>query len=274
MDESFFEDSGFRQFKYIFFVGALVLVLLGVWKHEEIMKYTNFGDYGKALIVIESIPGTKVTLMDEGMFSRELGVTGENGLLTLEESKDIVGIRLLVSPPNYLPEEFKVDRVARGEVVTFRPMLSPSGGGLKVDSFPTGAKVFVNDEERGKTPWSSYRFIHGDELFVTVKMDGYVVESREVEIRGGEWQHVVVSLNTTWCTIDLLSPRAEYNLEGVRAYIDGESVTLEDGSIKFVEPGLRALKIVSRDGLDLEKTVNIKPGQTLEMRIPRWFFED
>jgi hypothetical protein len=34
------------------------------------------------------------------------------------------------------------------------------------------------------------------------------------------------------------------------------------------------IEVVAQDGLKLEKTINIKPGQTIRLKLPDWFVDD
>ena len=190
------------------------------------------------------------------------------------EKKIITGLRVLLEHPQYFPEEKSFDFVGQGEMATFHATMAPLLGSLQVKSFPEGAKVWVDDEEVGTTPWSKEGIRHGTEMFIQVSLEDFVKQSRQVKIVGGEREELLFNLRSTLCSITLVSPKPTFSFAGLKVYLDDELGTLDESEIKFVQPGKRMLRVISHDGLILRKVVNLKPGQHLKLALPDWFVED
>ena len=274
MDETHFKDPKKRREKRAIFFIMLVLLALSIWQRDAILGYFSFREHGEARIVIYAEPGTKVSLVEEKTPGKVVGRVGRDGKLTLVEEKAISGLRLSLQHPSYFPEEKSFDFVGKGEVATYRAAMAPLLGSIEVNSFPAGAKVWVDDEEVGTTPWTRQGIPHGTELLIQVGLDNFVKQSRQVRILGGQKEEVLLNLRSTWCAITLVSPEPTFSIAGLKVFLDEELRTLVDGEIRFIEPGKHELRLVARDGLVLRKQVNLKPGQHLSLRLPDWFVED
>ena len=56
--------------------------------------------------------------------------------------------------------------------------------------------------------------------------------------------------------------------------MSGNSYKLDGNVLKFVSPGRHTVEVLAHDGLKIEKVINIKPGQTIRLKLPDWFVED
>ncbi|MCZ6671408.1 MAG: PEGA domain-containing protein [Verrucomicrobia bacterium] len=274
MDESHFEDPGARIFKYCFFACLLVVTAVGIWKKEAILSYFSFREFGEAKIVIYTVPATKVSVYEASGNRREVGLAGRDGKFTLVEQGRIKAVRVHLSHPYYFPEEKLFENVEKGQVVTFQAAMTPLLGSIRVQTFPNGATVFVDDEEVGVSPWRKRDIRDGTQLFVEVKSEGFISQYREIVIVGGNEEDLVFSLVPSECTISLETDTAGFSFESLNVFVDGELYTLNGQVLRFVRPGRRIVEVVSHDGLKLQKSINIKPGQTLHMKLPDWFCED
>lgn len=274
MDESHFDATGARVSKYVFFLGLLVITFVGIWQKERILGLFSFREYGEARIVIHALPGTSVSLMDDKRNKRELGLVGRDGKFTLVEEGGIEKIRVHLYHPYYFPEEKEFENVGKGEVITFQAAMAPLLGNLKVRTIPDGATVYLNDKEVGETPWFKRDIRDGTKLRVEVRLPGYITESREVEIRGGHTEELVITLNSTNCYILLETDKEDFDFSSLDVFLNGEVYPLYGNEMKFVPPGLHNLEVVAYDGLRLTKEINIKPGQTIHLELPDWFVED
>lgn len=274
MDESHFEATGARVSKYLFFLGLLVITFVGLWQKERILGLFSFREYGESRIVINAIPGTSVSVLDDKRNKRELGLVGRDGKFTLVEQGDVEKVRIQLYHPYYFPEEKEFKNIKKGDVVTFQAEMAPLLGNLKVQTIPEGATVYLNDKKVGETPWFKRDIHDGTKFFVEVRLPGFIAQSREVEIRGGRTEELVLTLKSTSCSILLETDKVEFDYSSLHVFLNGESYPLYANEMKFVPPGLHNLLLVAYDGLRLQKEVNIKPGQTIHLKLPDWFVED
>lgn len=274
MDESHFENAGARIFKYCFFALMLAITGIGLWQKEAILGYFSFREHGEARIVIHTLPGTQVSVVEEGGKKRELGLVGRDGKFTMVEQGAIQSVRVHLYHPYYFPEEKLFETVKKGEISSFQANLVPLLGSLHVQSFPSGAILYVEDKEVGTTPWMKRDIRDGTRLWVEVRLEGYIPQYREVVIEGGKEESVVFSLVSSEASISLETDKESFDFSSLRIFVDGFSFALTGQVLRFVEPGRHRIEVVAYDGLKLEKEINIKPGQTLHLELPDWFVED
>ena len=105
-------------------------------------------------------------------------------------------------------------------------------------------------------------------------MPGFIPQRREVVIEGGKDEDLVFSLLSSESKISIESTQSEFDYQSLRVFIDGNLYSLEGQQVRFVTPGKRVLEVISHDDLRLQKTINIKPGQTLHLKLPDWFVDD
>ena len=274
MDESHFDDPGARLFKYCFFLIVGGLTALGIWQKEAILEHFSFREHGEARIVVYALPGTKVSLVQGDAKKREVGQVGRDGKFTLVEQGNIADLRVLLSHPYYFPEEKSFAEVLKGDVGIFQAEMVPLLGSVLVRSFPSGATVVVDDEEVGQTPWKKRDLREGLVMQIEARMPGYIPQYKEVVIQGGREEDVVFSLKSSESRIVLETNKEGFEFSTVRVFLDGELLTLEDQTLRHVRPGRHSIEVVAHDGLQLKKEINIKPGQTLRLKLPDWFVED
>lgn len=274
MDESHFEDTGARIFKYCFFTTMLVLTCVGFWQKDAILGYFSFREHGESRIVITAISGTKVSIVDAGNKKRELGLVGRDGKFTLVERGAMKDVRINLDHPYYFPEEREFDLVAKGQVLTFYAAMVPLLGTLTVKTFPSGATVFVDDKKVGVSTYKERNIRDGKTLLVEVRLEGYITQYRETTIAGGRDSEVVFSLVSSEAMISLETDKEGFSYDSLRIFINGISYALDGQYLRNVRPGRHKIEVVASDGLKLQKEINIKPGQTIHMGLPDWFVDD
>ena len=274
MDESHFEDTGARVFKYSLFSLLLLVTFLGIWQKEAILGYFSFREFGEARIVIYALSGTSVSVVDEDRKKRELGLVGRDGKFTLVEQGNIDQVRINLYHPYYFPEETVFENVKKAEVVSFHAAMAPLLGSIKVRTIPDGATLYVDDEEVGVSPWRKKDIRDGTRFRIEARLSGFISQSREVEIFGGKEEELVLSLGSISCSITLETDKPDFSFASLRVFIGGNSYPMDGNVLKFVTPGRHMIEVVAQDGLKLEKTINIKPGQTIRLKLPDWFVDD
>ncbi len=74
----------------------------------------------------------------------------------------------------------------------------PKYGTLSVFSQPGGARVFINDEERGTTPFSGTELTAGEEYTVEIALDGYSSYLKTLAIEEGDNPAINAELKPAW----------------------------------------------------------------------------
>ncbi|MDA0348168.1 MAG: PEGA domain-containing protein [Verrucomicrobia bacterium] len=274
MDESHFEHTGARVFKYSFFAVVIAITCIGLWQKEAILGYFSFREHGESRIVIYAEAGTKVSVVETGNKLRELGFVGRDGRFTLVEKGEIKGVRINLNHPHYFSEDRHFDLVEKGEVAVFQSAMVPLLGSLSVRTFPTGAKVLIDGKDEGLSPLRKLNIRDGKRFLVEVRLKGYISQNRDAVIEGGKTAELVFSLVSSQATISLETNKSDFDFSKLRLFMGGESYALDGQLLRNVKPGKHTIEVVAHDGLKLEKVINIKPGQTLHMQLPDWFVED
>ena len=274
MDESHFENTGARVFKYSFFTVLIAVTVLGLWQKEAILGYFAFREHGESRIVIYAETGTKVSIVETGNKLRELGFVGRDGRFTVVEKGEIKDVRINLNHPHYFSEDRHFDIVKKGELAVFQSAMVPLLGVLSVRTFPTGATVIIDGNDEGPSPFRKLNIREGKRFLVEVRLDGYISQYRDAVIEGGKTAELVFSLVSSAATISLETNKSDFDYSKLRLFIGGESYALDGQLLRNVKPGKHTIEVVAHDGLKLEKVINIKPGQTLHLQLPDWFVED
>ena len=124
---------------------------------------------------------------------------------------------------------------------------------LKIDSYPQGAKVFINDKEEGQTPYTSFKFPAVYKLRIT--KNGYVPIEKEIEIKDDQ--------NTFF--YNLIKNASYINLKVVPSdatvLIDGKDYT--NKSNIEIAPGKHTISVTKNLYFPFKKEIDLKVGETL-----------
>ncbi len=146
---------------------------------------------------------------------------------------------------------------------------SPKEDTIKIDSEPTGAKVFINGEEMGTTPFSrTFRRSTFENKYMVFKKDGYAVKEVTLEKQFNSsslWNFIFITTTSgaTSFGIDALSGALiEYS---PRAYVvplakkEAEDALTSDEKVIFVVQNFESLKknIVRGAGEHLQSLYDI-----------------
>jgi hypothetical protein len=274
MDESHFENTRARVFKYSFFTVLIAITCIGLWQKEAILGYFSFREYGESRIVIYAESGAKVSIVESGNNLRELGFVGRDGKFTIVEKGAIKSLRINLNHPHYFSEDRFFDLVKKGDVTVFESAMVPLLGILSVRTFPSGATVLIDGKDAGLSPIKKLNLRDGKQFLIDVRLAGYISQYRDAVIEGGKTTELVFSMVTSEATISLETDMSDFDYSKLRLFMGGESYALDGQLLRNVKPGKHTIAVVAHDGLKLEKVINIKPGQTLHLQLPDWFVED
>ncbi len=123
---------------------------------------------------------------------------------------------LRVVQPRYLVFEQSVT-VRDGETTPVVAKLVPNFGGLRIESEPPGAEVWLDGKRVGQTPWSDGRHRLGTyELRVVRPL--YLIAEQKVTVRSTDTTHVVAKLVPNFGSL-----RAETEPPGASIHLDGQA---------------------------------------------------
>ena len=199
----------------------------------------------QGLVLIKSNPpGAAVTL---GQVS-----VGTTPLALHEIGRGTHRARLAMDGFDTKEIEFEVtDRIPKALNVD---MISNSGV-LVVQSVPSGATVFVDGRNEGRTPLSVARVGRG-ERDITLQLSGYETVRRSVVIESAGTARVDVTMDLLPGGLTVISmPNA------ARVYINGEYAGDAPLQLTDIEPGLKQVRVSKRGHADVTRNVNVGLGE-------------
>ncbi|WP_232473523.1 PEGA domain-containing protein [Thermococcus profundus] len=133
-------------------------------------------------------------------------------------------------------------------------------GYLKVDTNPTGAKVYINGSLIGTTPLQNYKLPTGRHQLKLVK-EGYKEYVTTIEIGPGLTTIVMVRLTPEPAVLTINSDPS-----GAKVYINGsyEGVTPLDLTL---QPGTYEVRLLKEDYEDYTSVVTLEPGEERTLNV-------
>ena len=128
-------------------------------------------------------------------------------------------------------------------------------GSILVESKPTSATIFLDDEESGTTPDTLKSITPGRHL-VEVKMDGYKVWSKSITVRGNEENTITAILQTITGSILVESEPAN-----ARILLDGDEVGATPESFRYITPGPHELEVKMDEYEVWREIVDVEAGK-------------
>jgi len=98
--------------------------------------------------------------------------------------------------PNYVSMEQNV-KISGGKVIHLSKTLEIDYAGLKFESVPDGAEVFMDDVRMGTTPLSLPNILPGVERKIRISLDGFEDVLQSVTLQPGENRVVKSELKST-----------------------------------------------------------------------------
>jgi hypothetical protein len=181
----------------------------------------------------------------------------------------------------YRPLTHKL-KLAAGETQKISLPMTPIPASLTVVSLPDKARVYVNNELRGKTPLDLTDLSPGT-YRVRVEMDGYEPNARDVEMSRGARKTEEFRMVSNAGRIELISEPAgatvfldERKLGETKAKTDSATSISEVFAIDPVQTGEHEVRVVRKQHADFRQKVIIEQGKTtsVQARLVRRFVPD
>ena len=206
----------------------------------------------KQFLIMDVSPSDATVLIDD--IPQKL----ENGVLTVD---------LVCGKHSYSVEramfkrvdgEFEITPEQRTEISV---SLEETSGFIYVTSTPIqNAKVYIDEEYEGDTPFTSKRMSEGEHT-VKVISDGYYIYTRTVNVIAGKTHEVEAELKQSFSGVYLIAsqPDAEIRLDGI---------PLGNGSWKGrVDPGKHKVEQVKEGFVIATEVINAVKGQNVTIKL-------
>ena len=204
----------------------------------------------------------------------------ERGVTPIKLTNVPKGLATIVFRLAGYEEETRELRMQAGASQTLSLRLKGRAAQLKVVSTPEGARVFIDDDFKGKTPLDLYSVRPGEHS-LRVEVEGYAPATRTVEIANAGESTEEFTLESTLGRIEIITTPP-----GARVFIDGKSAgtTAEQGdsvkskllAIEKVAVGSHTV-LVHCDGYeDKGYKINVTSRETTQLyaRLKRIFTPD
>ncbi len=155
--------------------------------------------------------------------------------------------------------------VAEGQKLVFEVLLEAreaKQGSLMVASSPTGATVYLNQKERGKTPLAIDN-LAADNYFVELRKEGYMLWKKAVRIDAGKRAIVDAILETEAAPKSLI--KVSVDLSNAEIYLDGRLVGMSPSITLEVEPGNHDVEVRPVGRKPQTKSLRVEAGKTLDV---------
>lgn len=136
------------------------------------------------------------------------------------------------------------------------------GGRLDIETSPTGASVFLDGEELGKTPLTKQNIRPGSQVLL-LRLENYQDHSQNIQIESGEIEKIDCSMNSVFGELQIIiqdQPEMEI-------MFNGEQVNLGDFPIRNLTQGVYPLTILCSGFFPVDTTVAIFSNETTELQI-------
>lgn len=189
------------------------------------------------------------------------------------------GAELEIQLPGYKTYTESV-RLYPGQEISLNANLTPEPGTLTVLSEPEGARVYLDNALRGRTPFTANRLQAG-RYRIRVDLEGYDSEARSADI---------VATDSTTLEFRLVKNSGELLLvtepPNVKVFINGRYKGTTDAStagavsealsLDLLPEGRHTLELVRRGFFDLEKQIDIRAGEVVSLHetLRRRFIPD
>lgn len=147
----------------------------------------------------------------------------------------------------------------RAVKVARAPVIVP--GQLSVNSTPAGAQVRIDgQEDPGWVTPANITGIEPGQHMVTIKKEGYVSETRSIEVGSGGKSFLVVQLASAGATAAISSVPS-----GAEVLVDGKDIGhATPVQITVQKPGVHSFVVRKSGYLDETTTASLQPGQTFQ----------
>ena len=223
----------------------------------------------KRVIMVALEHATFTLQVDSSPSEAEVYIDGvKKGTTPLEINDLIIGKHFVeVRKENYakwskeINEEDEMDS-GGNKTIVFEANLSPSVASITINSIPDGAKVIINGEEKGVTPFVMDNVEPGSYQILVIK-DGYVPYKEGFSIVKGDYVKRDLALTKANTFLMIKSDPT-----GAKVYINGEYKGATPYSEANLTPGEYSLRVVKDGYLEYSTEIEVIEGKTTVYSYP------
>lgn len=156
------------------------------------------------------------------------------------------------------PAQKQPIQVAGGSVQQEQP--GSRSGNLKVNSTPSGAKIYINDAFEGNGPLSIS--LDPGRYRVEARMKGFSTEHETIRLRSGKTLRLNLILDRIAASLWIRSQP-----EDARIYIDNEYYGVTPDTIRDLSAGSVRVRVFKKGFEEWERTVNLVKGEEKELNV-------
>ncbi|ACS33484.1 DUF2341 domain-containing protein [Thermococcus gammatolerans] len=164
-----------------------------------------------------------------------------------------------LSKDGYISQEVGV-LINPEETTKINRALVPEHATLTIESEPSGARVYINSVNRGKTPLSLN--LSPGTYSVEVALEGYKPYKTSVSLNGGDKRTISATLTPLPASLTIVSSPAE-----AKVYIDGSYVGTTPIENHNLSSGEHSIKVEKENYEGYSITVTLKPGQKKTLNV-------
>lgn len=135
---------------------------------------------------IRSEPGASVAVIDADDTKIELGVTDDEGDLSLKKGLFASTYQVVVEKEGYAPTILKDQKLKLGEVSVIKAPLTPLPASLAVRTDPPGARILLNGADIGVSPVTLDLIVPGEKYRVGAQLKNYRSIEQRIEVDPGQ----------------------------------------------------------------------------------------
>jgi len=234
--------------------------------YEDEVKHVTLDRNNQKKIVMAALEHATFTLqVNSSPANAEVYVDGVNKGLTPVEVDDLIIAKhfIEVKLENYakwtkeISETDEINSIT-GNTVVLDASLVPSTASITINSIPDKAKVIINGEEKGTTPFVIDNVEPGDYQIEVIK-DGYTTYSEGIVIAKGDSvkRDLALTKAETFLMIDS-------DPEGATVFINGTNKGGTPYAEANLSPGIYSLRLVKEGYLEYSTEIEVFKGKTSE----------
>ena len=238
--------------------------------YKEEMRQVALDRNNRRRVVMVALEHATFTLqVNSSPANAEVYVDGVNKGLTPVEIDDLIIAKhfIEVKLENYakwtkeISETDEINSIT-GNTVVLDASLVPSTASITINSIPDKARVIINGEEKGTTPFIIDNVEPGDYQIEVIK-DGYTTYSEGIVIAKGDSvkRDLALTKAETFLMIDS-------DPEGATVFINGKNKGGTPYAEANLSPGIYSLRIVKEGYLEYSTEIEVFKGKTSEYSFP------
>lgn len=193
-------------------------------------------------VQIQTEPGATVSVINAKEEETELGAADEQGNFLLEKKIFSGTYQLVGRKDGFEPRVLKDLVFETGELATLELPLTPLPTNLSIQTKPSGARIFINDVEVGKSPIMLDALEANEALNVEARLENYRPMLRRIELAPGQDKLLDLGeLTPKSAELEVAVSFDDLDDAAAKALLEETEVVLGDLRYPYGSPALKSL---------------------------------